>query len=570
MSELPQGWADAKLGDVCLVFESRDPGWNPDAEFTYVDIGAIDNKTQTIAAPKRMLGADAPSRARRVIKADDVLFSTVRTYLKNIAMVPQELDGAFTSTGIAVLRAGDGVEPRYLFNWVTSDEFITEISKSQDGTLYPAVTDKDVFEAGIRLAPVPEQRRIVAKVDGLTARTARARKELDRIPTLIARYKQRLLALALCGGLTTDWRNRNDSENWLSKGMEHLAKRRAAYEKSKRGSRLRPSPPLAAGEDTGLPSSWISCCVADVADLRVGYAFKSQWFSSEGTRLIRGANVAPGRIDWSDERRLSQEHVSTYEDYVLEAGDVVIAMDRPLISTGLKIAIVAEEDAGALLVQRVANPRPTEWLNPKYMYYVFNGQGFISQIESHATGSDLPHISGNDILTTAVPLPPPEEQAEIVRRIESAFGWLDRMAADHAAAARLLSKLDAAVLAKAFRGELVPQDPNDEPASVLLEQLELRRQSLGDATKGRRGRKLKGSKALGMAEKPLTARDRLLKDSEKWPAVGLPFEAIAMRNAMPHDALRDALFELLSGPSPALQQRFDTDAEVMVIQRVAA
>jgi type I restriction enzyme S subunit len=122
------------------------------------------------------------------------------------------------------------------------------------------------------------------------------------------------------------------------------------------------------------------------------------------------------------------------------------------------------------------------------MYYLFNGQGFISQIESHATGSDLPHISGNDILTTAVPLPPAEEQAEIVRRIESAFGWLDRMAADHGAAARLLPKLDAAILAKAFQGKLVPQDPNDEPAAKLLERIKAERETSDAQPKRGRGR----------------------------------------------------------------------------------
>jgi type I restriction enzyme S subunit len=95
-------------------------------------------------------------------------------------------------------------------------------------------------------------------------------------------------------------------------------------------------------------------------------------------------------------------------------------------------------------------------------------------------------ISMGAIRATPVAIPPLEEQAEIVRRIESAFSWLDRVAADHAAAARLIPKLDAAILAKAFRGELVPQDPNDEPASVLLERIKAERAA---APKVKRGRK---------------------------------------------------------------------------------
>ena len=531
MSKLPQGWADARLGDVCLVFESRDPGWNPDAEFTYVDIGAIDNKTQTIAAPKRMLGADAPSRARRVIKADDVLFSTVRTYLKNIAMVPQELDGAFTSTGIAVLRAGDGIEPRYLFNWVTSDEFITEISKSQDGTLYPAVTDKDLFEAGIRLAPVPEQRRIVTKVDGLTARTARARKELDRIPTLIARYKQRLLALAAEGLLTRNWRDEKCGKAWMTTTVAGLAE--------------------------------------TTFDGPFGSNLKSADYVDSGVRVVRLENIGSLRFIREKETYITEAKFKSLQRHELKPDDVLFSsfiaeeIRVCLLPDDLETVAINKADCFCVRVDR------SKCL-PEFLAYRLASPTCYEVLKDAVHGATRPRISLSHLKQFEIELPPLEEQAEIVRRIESAFGWLDRMSADHAAAARLLPKLDAAILAKAFRGELVPQDPNDEPASVLLEQLELRRQSLGDATKVRRGRKPKGSKAQSMAEKPLAARERLLKDSEKWPAVGLPFEAIAMRSAMPHDALRDALFELLSGPSPALRQRFDTDAEVMVIQRVAA
>lgn len=526
MSELPQGWADAKLGDVCLVFESRDPGWNPDAEFTYVDIGAIDNKTQTISAPKRMLGADAPSRARRVIKADDVLFSTVRTYLKNIAIVPQDLDGAFTSTGVAVLRAGDGVEPRYLFNWVTSDEFITQISKSQDGTLYPAVTDKDVFEAGIRLAPVPEQRRIVAKVDGLTARTARARKELDRIPTLIARYKQRLLALAFSGELTAGWRKENDASSAHMMPLKRLCRT------------------ITDGDHQAPPRA------------------------DEGVPFITISAMNDGNIDLAKASRFVPK--SYYDDLKesrqAQVGDVLFSVTG---SIGIPALVT---DGSPFVFQRhiaILKPDP-QHTTGQFLRFMLESPEIKAQCLAVATGTAQLTVPLNGLRNFTIPLPTKAEQAEIVRRIKSAFGWLDRMAAEHAAAARLLPKLDAAILAKAFRGELVPQDRSDEPASVLLEQLELRRQSLGDAAKGRRGRKPKGSKVQSMTKKPLAARDRLLKDSEKWPAVGLPFEAIAMRNAMSHDALRDALFELLSGPAPALQQRFDADAEVIVIQRVAA
>src|SRR5580704_16179125 len=98
MNELPGHWKTVRIRDVIIPFETVDPTKTPDATFTYVDIGSIDNRTQSIGQPKLILGKDAPSRARRRIHCNDVLFSTVRTYLKNIAVVPEDLDGAVTST----------------------------------------------------------------------------------------------------------------------------------------------------------------------------------------------------------------------------------------------------------------------------------------------------------------------------------------------------------------------------------------------------------------------------------------------------------------------------------------
>ena len=147
-----------------------------------------------------------------------------------------------------------------------------------------------------------------------------------------------------------------------------------------------------------------------------------------------------------------------------------------MISGGFKIARIPGEDDGALLVQRVSRIRPVQQLDPDYAWHFLNSQIFIAHAMSTATGSDLPHISANDILSAPIHLPPLAEQKEIARRLTSAFVWLDKITTEHSRAERLLPKLDQAILAKAFRGELVPQDPNDEPASALLERIKAERE----------------------------------------------------------------------------------------------
>jgi type I restriction enzyme, S subunit len=185
LTELPDGWTYSTISEITLPFVTVNPKSCPDKEFIYVDIGSIDNTSQTIKSPKTFLGIDAPSRARRLVKEGDILFSTVRTYLKNIARVPNELDGVLTSTGIAVLRAAEGINENYLFYVVSSDEFIRSMSSAMDGTLYPAVTDKDVSTAIIPLPPLNEQRRIVSTIEQLTDRSHKARTALEDVPKLI-------------------------------------------------------------------------------------------------------------------------------------------------------------------------------------------------------------------------------------------------------------------------------------------------------------------------------------------------------------------------------------------------
>jgi type I restriction enzyme S subunit len=166
-----------------------------------------------------------------------------------------------------------------------------------------------------------------------------------------------------------------------------------------------------------------------------------------------------------------------FSHLTLECGDIVIAMDRPVISSGLKVAQVNQFDAGCLLVQRVANPKPSPWILNEYLMLLLRSDLFLGQIADHATGSDLPHISGNDILTTPCPLPPLDEQQAILDAVKVRLARADRLEAEANRARALLDRLESAILAKAFRGELVPQDPNDEPASALLDRIRTQRAS---------------------------------------------------------------------------------------------
>ena len=186
------GWDAATIADVCEPAELRDPRQDPAGKFHYVDISGIDRTCKAIAEHQTLSGADAPSRARKAIRKDDVLVSTVRPNLNAVAMVPADLDGHIASTGFCVLRPNRAViEPRYLFYRTFTPEFVTALTARVRGISYPAVSDKDVKQVEVPLPPLAEQRRIVEildRADDLRRLRAEADARVNRIlPSLFVR-----------------------------------------------------------------------------------------------------------------------------------------------------------------------------------------------------------------------------------------------------------------------------------------------------------------------------------------------------------------------------------------------
>ena len=169
-------WGVVQIGKACLPTRMSDPRQNPDKAFQYVDISAIDRSLKIITSTQEILGAEAPSRARKEIQEGDILVSTVRPNLNAVSIVPTNLDGQIASTGFCVLRPNRAIiERKYLFYFITTPDFVGILSSKVRGAHYPAVSDGDIKEIELPLPPVSEQRRIVQILDqGDTLRKKRS------------------------------------------------------------------------------------------------------------------------------------------------------------------------------------------------------------------------------------------------------------------------------------------------------------------------------------------------------------------------------------------------------------
>lgn len=250
--------------------------------------------------------------------------------------------------------------------------------------------------------------------------------------------------------------------------------------------------------------------VADYVTFLNGYAFKSEWFRPTGVRLCRNINVGHGTLDWQEVAHVDQEVEREFSKFSLSAGDIVLSLDRPIISTGLKVARLRSADLPCLLLQRVAKaiPRHDE-LDLDFFFLWLNSPAFISAIDP-GRSNGVPHLSTKEVLELPFNLPPLAEQKRIVAKVDELMALCDRLEAQQkqreaqqaalvqASLTRFIdaptpanleflfhksyavdpAELRKTILTLAVQGKLVPQDPYEENAEALLQRIDSEREKL--------------------------------------------------------------------------------------------
>ncbi len=195
-----------------------------------------------------------------------------------------------------------------------------------------------------------------------------------------------------------------------------------------------------------MREGWLTGRLEDWADLKTGFPFKSaQYVDEPGIRLVRGDNVVQQRIRWDGVKYWPSDDLTTWSDFMLAAGDVLLAMDRPWIEAGLKASRVSPGDVPSLLVQRVCRLRAKESLDQGFLAGVVQSRDFTEYVKNVQTGTAVPHISAKQILGYSLAIPPLDEQ----RRIAGVLGALDDLIDTNQRLADAAQDLATAIAARA-------------------------------------------------------------------------------------------------------------------------
>jgi type I restriction enzyme S subunit len=348
--------------------------WNPalantDTPFPYIDISSVDSLTKRICNVASIIPSEAPSRARQLVKSGDVLVSTVRPNLNAVAIVPNDLDGATASTGFAVLRPNLArVNPRYLFHWVQTPEFVRHLTSRASGASYPAVTETVLKESTLPLPSITEQERAVTILDKGTDVLRRTRETLHWVDELL-----RSAFLASFGEAVQHPNVENLPPDWRIVPLESIAATANGCAGGPFGSSLT----------------------------------RADYVPMGGVPVIRGKNLLTERSVFRDEgfAFVTAEKAETLKRNIALPGDIIFTQ-RGTLGQVARIPFTSRYPRYVISQSQMKVTLNEELVDPEYLvqYFASPRAGIDLELRTLATG--VPHINLSILKAFPVVLPP--------------------------------------------------------------------------------------------------------------------------------------------------------------------
>lgn len=545
--QLPEGWVWTTIKEISLPVERTSKFYeNFEQQFKYIDIESINNATSSIRETKILSWRNAPSRAQQIVKTSDILFSTVRPYLRNNALIPKQHDNSIASTGFCVVRPVI-VNPGFIFHYMNSQEFITSISRYAKGTSYPAVTNDTVLSQMIPIPPLEEQLFIVDKIEELFSEILEAEGSLKRVIQKIEIYKHSALSHAFNGNLTKEWRKlnrKNGNKEYLKEIKSFKSKlylsRLKEWEQNKNNKR---KPVFETDlfmtnkkELPKLPIGWLWSPLGNISN------------------IIRGASPRPagdsrffgGKVPWITVGEITKDEsvflnsVSSFltdlgkaESRFIEKGNLLITNSGATLGVP-KINLIdgcINDGSVAILDLMDSNLR-------LYLYWFLKSK--TGELRKINQGAGQPNLNTDIIKNILIPIPSLAETIQVVEEIEERFTIVENLKKSINTTLTHINTFRTAVLKKAFSGKLGSFKINTEPVNDLIIKIKetkdafFAKQKLEGKNNPKKKKFMNEKKTvlqiLQAAKSPLSAKDVWLQSKHKDDIEGFYSELRELQN----------------------------------------
>ena len=429
LSELPDGWMWTTLeqiGEVILGQSPPSSTYNTQEEGLPFYQGKLEFG-ETYPTPRKWCTAP-----KKIAETGDILIS-VRAPVGPTNICPVK---SCVGRGLAAIRGLGGIEPLFILYLMRT--FEDEIAGKGTGTTFDAITGNQLKTFEIPLPPLPEQRRIVAEIEEVFTKLDTGIDALHKVQAQLKRYRQSVLKAAFEGKLTEAWRAEHQDE-------------------------IEPASPIVSN----LSAGWRWVTVDEIAQ-RIHYGYtESATEDAIGPKFLRITDIQNNSVNWDSVPYCRIDEVKQ-EQYLLKENDLVFARTGATVGKSFLIQGSIPDAVFASYLIRIVLE---EEIYAKYVYAFFQSQSYWMQIHQGKLGSGQPNVNAKILSQITLPLPSFSEQKAIVSEIERRLSVADEVEKTVAAELKRAEQLRQSILKKAFSGGLVPQDPNDEPASVLLERI---------------------------------------------------------------------------------------------------
>ncbi|WP_421593000.1 restriction endonuclease subunit S [Shinella sp. M27] len=508
MSKLPIGWVEVTIEEITnYVSRGRSPTYTQKSDLPIINQkcirwDGIDELHLKFVDPATW----EQWSDERFVRNRDILWNSTGTGTIGRAALFSGLSGysrAVVDTHVTIIRPSEHIYESYLFYFIKSPLTQERIKDMQSGSTNQVELNRsEIKSTVVPIAPLSEQHRIVSKIDSLSARITRAQAELARLPPLIARYKENFLGMATSGKLTENWRKENSQPDWRYCSVESIADQ--------------------------------------VFDGPFGSKLKSSDYSRSGVRVIRLENIGNLKFIAEKETYVPLEKFEELKRHELLPNDVLVSS---FVSEEIRVCVFPKNFTTSAINKadcfcvRVNS----DLCLPDFLAYRLASPETYQLLRDEVHGATRPRISLGHLRALRLKLPSIEEQAEIVRRIKTAFSWLDRVSSEQTSGANLLPKLEEAILMAAFSGRLVPQEPTDEPAGALIDRIKTTVVKPPSTDQKRTRRKLLTKEKLMTSDKSL---EEVLANAGDWISAQSAFQLCGVKDGVPTEFIENLYAQL--------------------------
>lgn len=574
MSEVPEGWVAARLADIVQPRgEKASPQSMPDKKFLGMD--DVEAHTRRIVSFKN--AGDLKSSAARFYK-DDVLYGRLRPYLNKVVRPP--FDG-LASAEFIVFSGNELIDSLFLLYRLNSSDFTSFANHLNEGDR-PRVDFAQIGEFELILPPPNEQRRIVEKIENLFAELDKGEEGLRTAKARAGLYRQSLLKHAFEGHLTADWRAANpdkleDPETLLTRIQDErdarfkqalddwqvaLEKWRDEGEDGKKPAKpKRPKVLQTPKQDIALPFGWAKVPLGMIVDEPNYGTSKKCDYDAGPVGVLRIPNISQGKIDPSDLKsaEFTKDEIGSYE---LETGDLLVIRSNGSVNLVGKGALVQEQHTDFLYAGYLIRLRSNAVVAvPRYVHLAMMSHAVRSQIESKAKStSGVNNINSGELQSLVLSLCSVAEQVEVADRLDAKLSTLEAVEKQLDEQLARSKALRQSILKRAFSGELVAQDTNDEPASALLERIKAEKAEAELAAK--RDRKTKPVRKPKNRRPTMTDLIEVLKKEGDWVSASKAAQGLGIADGTSSDdveAFYRQLKERIEANEIEVERRGDED-----------